>query len=339
MAHRYLGNKTRLTPWLLEIISQYVSSGSVIADPMCGTASASLAFSEAGFNVRASDLLRCSYIFANSRLLFSSEASFANFGMSYADALHQLNTIEPKFGYFSKEFGESGSPANGRAPRRYFTATNAGRIDAIRLQIKEWREQGLDSLHCDVLLNDLMLAVNQVANISGTYGYFRNGFSSNSLRSLQLQSSPLVEKRDHEVRHGSLNEILPSLEVDLVYLDPPYTKRQYAANYHILETIALEDEPVAQGDGGLRPWQNQSSNFCYRRKAPSAVIQAMENLTSSFAVWSYSADGQISIENFVDILTTFGQVDVFATEIDRYRSNSRGPSGVVTEYVLVCTIK
>ena len=40
---------------------------------------------------------------------------------------------------------------------------------------------------------------------------------------------------------------------DTVYLDPPYTKRQYAAYYHILETISLGDEPIVEGICGIRP--------------------------------------------------------------------------------------
>ena len=33
---------------------------------------------------------------------------------------------------------------------------------------------------------------------------------------------------------------------DTVYLDPPYTKRQYASYYHIPETIAYHDEPKVE---------------------------------------------------------------------------------------------
>ena len=36
--------------------------------------------------------------------------------------------------------------------------------------------------------------------------------------------------------------------MDAVYADPPYTKRQYAAYYHILETIAAGDRPLISGD-------------------------------------------------------------------------------------------
>ena len=44
---------------------------------------------------------------------------------------------------------------------------------------------------------------------------------------------------------------------DTVYLDPPYTKRQYAAYYHVLETLAYGDEPEVSGVTGLRPWEGK----------------------------------------------------------------------------------
>lgn len=50
----------------------------------------------------------------------------------YENILNELNSLEPKEGYFYKEFGEKGVPANGRAPRLYFSAENSGKIDAIR---------------------------------------------------------------------------------------------------------------------------------------------------------------------------------------------------------------
>ena len=31
---------------------------------------------------------------------------------------------------------------------------------------------------------------------------------------------------------------------DIIYMDPPYNTRQYASNYHLLETMALYDNPI-----------------------------------------------------------------------------------------------
>ena len=92
---------------------------------------------------------------------------------------------------------------------------------------------------------------------------------------------------------GPVEELAPTLKTDAVYLDPPYTKRQYAGNYHVLETLACEDEPVAAGDGGLRPWTDQASDFCYRRSAGQAFRETLKRLDVPHVFISYSEDGQV----------------------------------------------
>lgn len=48
---------------------------------------------------------------------------------------------------------------------------------------------------------------------------------------------------------------------DILYLDPPYTKNQYSVQYHLLETIALYDNPEIKGVTGARDTSGLSSNF------------------------------------------------------------------------------
>ena len=57
MSYRYLGNKTRLTDWIVGQIVRVLPAGSSIADPMCGTASVSIALARAGYSVTAADAL------------------------------------------------------------------------------------------------------------------------------------------------------------------------------------------------------------------------------------------------------------------------------------------
>ena len=43
------------------------------------------------------------------------------------------------------------------------------------------------------------------------------------------------------------------------------THRQYASNYHLLETIAKYDNPKIKGKTGLRDYSNQKSKFSQKR--------------------------------------------------------------------------
>lgn len=332
MSFRYIGNKTKLADWIINEISLHAATGARVADPMCGTASVSLALAKAGYAVTASDALTFPVIHATRRLLIQDTPPFDSFG-GYVGALAHLNNVEPVEGYFFKEFSDAGRPANGRAPRKYFTAGNATKIDAIRTALLKLRSTG-DITHEEhqLLLHDLILSVNEIANISGTYGYFHREFTQSSLKTLQLTASSFVRTRSvHKVMQGNVEELAHSLNCDVVYLDPPYTKRQYAGNYHILETLAREDEPEAQGDGGLRPWAQQSSAFCYRRTAADAFAKTLSGLEADHVFISYSEDGQIPASDMLDLLRSFGSVDVSERSYSRYRSSSRVQRGPITE--------
>lgn len=332
MGYRYLGNKSRLADWIVNEITAVVPPGASLADPMCGTASVSFASARAGLSVTAADALTFPVIHARVRLLAKQPPDFPALG-GYREALAWMNNLHPVEGYFFREFGEAGQPANGRAPRLYFSADNAARIDAAREAVRDLAAAGdLTQIEHSVLLHHLIIATNAVANISGTYGYFHKHLSPSARRPLTFE--PLTFEStvgNHTVLQGRVEDLAADLVADAVYLDPPYTKRQYAGNYHVLETLALEDEPIANGDGGLRPWAEQASAFCYRRTAGQAFRETMGRLSVPHVFISYSEDGQVSHEELMEILGGFGTVRISEQPHARYRSNARVRSGAVTE--------
>lgn len=332
MSYRYLGNKTRLTDWIVGEIARVLPVGSSIADPMCGTASVSMALARAGYSVTAADALTFPVVHARARLLAKHEPAFKALG-GYDKALDWMRSAAPAKGYFFQEFGEAGQPANGRPPRLYFSAVNAAHIDGIRHGIRELARSGaVTEVEHSVLLHHLILATNKVANISGTYGYFRRSVSGPALRPLTFEPINFEPTPgQHSVLQGLVEELASTLRTDAVYLDPPYTKRQYAGNYHVLETLAREDEPVATGDGGLRPWTDQASDFCYRRSAGEAFRETLKRLGVPHVFISYSEDGQVQEDELVSILSDFGKVIVHEQPHIRYRSNDRVKDGSVLE--------
>lgn len=332
MSYRYLGNKTRLADWIVGEITRVVPQGAAVADPMCGTATVSLALARAGYAVTAADALTFPVIHARTRLLAKRAPAFEALG-GYRRSLEWMNAAAPHHGYFSREFGAAGEPANGRAPRLYFSARNAAHIDGVREGIRELRSAGaLTDVEHSVLLHHLILATNKVANISGTYGYFRSALSGPALRPLMFEPLDFENTPgSHTVLQGPVEELAESFATDAVYLDPPYTKRQYAGNYHVLETLAREDEPVAAGDGGLRPWTEQASDFCYRRSAGQAFRETLKHLRVPHVFISYSEDGQVPEAELLSILRDFGKVTVHEQPHVRYRSNDRVKGGSVLE--------
>ena len=332
VSYRYLGNKSKLADWIVGKISDVIPKGASIADPMCGTASVSAALAQAGYSVIAADALKFPVMHARARLLAKKPPLFLSLG-GYKGVLEWLNTTKPCEGYFFNEFGASGKPANGRAPRLYFSTHNAAHIDGIREGIRCLVTNGdIDEIEHSVLIHHLILATNKVANITGTYGYFRSALSQQALRPLSFEPLTFINtKENHTIIQSPVEKLAPNLFTDAVYLDPPYTKRQYAGNYHILETLAQEDEPEAVGDGGLRPWSDQASDFCYRRSAGKAFRKTLEQLKVPHVFISYSEDGQVEENELISILSDFGIVTVYEQPYVRYQSNGKAKGGSVVE--------
>ena len=66
-----------------------------------------------------------------------------------------------------------------------------------------------------------------------------------------VESEPHAEHMA-EIYNDDILNVIKKVSGDILYLDPPYTKNQYSVQYHLLETIALYDNPVIRGTTGAR---------------------------------------------------------------------------------------
>src|SRR5690606_30521432 len=146
----------------------------------------------------------------------------------YHQVIAFLNQLPGKEGFFFQEYCADGKPANGAPPRQYFVPENAKRIDGIRRQIKAWHDERLLSeVEHAVLLHDLMLAANKVANTAGTYGHFLSRVSQSARNALEIVpslASPDPFPEGHAVIHDDALNTAHQVAADVFYLDPPYTK-------------------------------------------------------------------------------------------------------------------
>lgn len=344
MSFRFLGNKRQLLDQILTVFRENLIEGSVVADLFSGTGSVSRKLRESNYKVIANDLLSASKIHSIAQLLSTPLINFTKientvdlrlekqkkmFTSNYEKTLAILNNLPPKKDFFFSEYCPEGTPSLNVPPRNYFTPENAKRIDAIRAKIKLWEDSNLLShVESALLKHDLILATNRVANIAGTYGHFIKEIQSNAGELLTMRPSPLISARtDHEIYQTDALALAREIRPDAVYIDPPYTKRQYAAYYHILETIAEGDKPNIIGKSGLRPWETKSSNWCYKRKATQALENLMNTVDASLIVMSYSNEGHIAHSDIVDILRSKGTLKIVEIPYRKYRSNNGGNKG------------
>ncbi len=337
MSYRYLGNKTKLMSKLLPYIKKYTKDGDTVVDLMCGTASVSEMLRINGFSVISCDIMTYSAHHASVRLLAKEEPKFEKLGLgSYHDILTFLQTLDKIEGMFYREYSPGGTPLNGTNPRQYFTSENAKTIDSITQQINIWKSEGkLTDLEESFLRHDLVLASNRVANIAGTYGHYRSKWSNSSLRDIVLKKADILthENTNHIVLKGAAEELSKNITADLCYIDPPYMKRQYAANYHILETLARGDEPEAVGVSGLRPWRDQYSNFCSKRKIRESFRKILSEMNCDQFLISYSEDGLLEKDELKELFLEFGTVDFYEIDYQRFKSNNSKLSKNMKEYL------
>lgn len=342
LAMEYIGSKRLLLDFVVGGIKQAIGDGPKdVADIFSGTGVVSAAFKASGFKVSANDHLATCFNLTSAALLNHRAPTFEGLDCHittqaespYLSVLKYLNSIPAQAGGFIHTHYSPASVEYLNYERRYFTEENAARIDTIRAMIKEWHYQ-LTPEESALLLTDLVRGVSAVSNVAGTYGCYLKKWKQRALQSLVLKPSTFVQGsiNGHTVSSLDAKQALAGKSTSIVYADPPYTKRQYAAYYHVLETIVRNDSPALVGSTGLRDWETHSSDFCYKRKAEGALEALLQVADCEHFFLSYNDDGQVPHERIVDLFNAYGQTSFQELELKRYRSSNKphkGPS--VTE--------
>jgi adenine-specific DNA-methyltransferase len=334
MSFRYIGSKARLVDRIGARIEDWPGEGRFV-DAFCGTGAVATAAVAAGWPIHLNDHLVSATTMAAARFVSKVAAPFTALG-GYAAAAQRLNELPATEGFIWREYSPASETHLG-FERRYFREKNAGRIDAMRAQIRTWRtKRQISEVEERLLIADLLSAVNRVANIAGTFGCFMAKWTTQADETICIRPRELLDDLvDVTISTGPVDDLVVEPD-DLVYLDPPYTKRQYASYYHILETVAVGDTPEVEGVSGLRPWKDRASDFCYKARALKAIHSLVSRLTARRMLLSYSDEAHVPISQLRTALSTIGHVTAhIVTNIGRYQPNrpSDEASSVVREYL------
>lgn len=346
---RYLGNKTKLVPFLLETVDRFQETPGVACDPFAGTASVSAALKEKGWQVHAGDLMASSYALQVARVeldahprypasLLPAAARNGTREISYhalLEGLAELDEGPARRGFISEHYTSDGA-AGREHGRMYFSPENGRKIDRVRTRIERWtRGPSHSEAAAQLLIATLIEAADRVANTTGVYASFVKTMQPNALRPLELR--PLEPTRRREgagacsAFRGPAARLLESIgPVDLVYLDPPYNGRQYPAYYHIPELLALgwATPPEIRGKTGLIPDEAQRSDWCRKHRAPDALRQVLEAADGRHILFSYNDEGHLDRAAIEGALRERGLPDSYEFHdrpYRRYRSDADGP--------------
>lgn len=334
---RFIGNKANLVDTIYQTLIAQGVSGESFFDVFSGTTSVSSFFKKKDYSVISSDLLYFSYVLQkayisnNETLNFNKLLPTINvfdnelFSTNLQKVIIYLNQIDGVDGFIYKNYTPSGTHYL-EQPRMYFSDINGQKIDAIRQKIESWYlESLLSEQEYFCLLACLIETVPFYANISGVYAAFQKKWDVRALKPLVLRPIAFIcNSKDNFAYLQDSVHLSHRIKADIFYLDPPYNQRQYAPNYHLLETIARYDNPNIKGVSGMRDYSEQKSKFCNAKTA----INELESIASSqnykYLILSYNSEGIMSQDSIISTLKKFGSVSLVEFDYLRYKSNQNG---------------
>lgn len=312
---RYLGTKTNLVADIHQLIKDknLENENYIFCDAFSGTGAVG-EYLKDRFRIIANDVQFYSFVISQAKLN-TPDLKFTKLGF---DPYEYFNSDNLKFsGFIYKNYSDVGSE------RMYFSAENGQKIDFIRNKIDEWRvREKISDFEFYYLIASLLESASKVANIAGVYGSYLKKWDP---RAIKLMKFIKVEQRnvkplyDAEVHNKTIEDLINDISGDILYLDPPYTKNQYSVQYHLLETLAKNDNPEIKGKGGSRNTAETSSDFSRSGAVEVVFEKIIAKAKFKYIILSYNSDGLLSHKYIEHILKRYGKSETYELRKINYK--------------------
>lgn len=300
---RYTGSKYKITDWIDMIIENDCQGCSSFCDLFAGT------------GVVTDSVINKFNVFYINDFLFSNEVIYkaffekSDYDFSKIMKLYQkyknLNPDELEDNYVSLNYGG-----------KYFEYSDSKIIGYIREDI-ELNKGNLNKREFCILLTSLLYSLDRCAN---TVGHYEAYFKKDNLRSafkFELITPVIKGKNDSRqiyITREDSNLLAKKISCDIVYIDPPYSSRQYSRFYHVLETIVKWDKPELYGVA-LKPAPENMSTYC-GSKAIDSFNELIVDLDCKYIIVSYnntynsksnSSKNKMELEDIISVLNQKGR--------------------------------
>jgi adenine-specific DNA-methyltransferase len=325
---RYIGSKAASLPSITQVIRRTAVGLTTLCDPFAGACTVSRHFKAMGWRVVTGDILKQSYTLQVAHIELNRAPAFPGIilpslraddrtAAPHLRVLSLLNSLPGVSGFVTREYSLAGS-----ARRFYFTVANARRIDRIREEIDVWHAAGkISGVEKCYLIACLLEAVDRVANTAGTYYAYLKKLYRKAKQQISLRPLAICDNKEkNEANCDEAIRVVEKAETDVVYLDPPYNKRNYGAYYHLPETIVLWDAPEVKGKCGIRQGVC-GSPFYHRNTAADALGELIKSARGKMIVVHYAEKGLIPHKAILQQLKARGETRWQSQVVRAYTSN------------------
>ncbi len=303
-SRRYIGNKAKLTNWIMKIIDKETKQRGTFIDIFSGTAI-----------VAKSAMAKYKKVILND-ILYSNEVTYNAFfkhqkwnKKNIVELINHYNSLDAKkikANYFSKNFGS-----------KFFEKDVAKLIGYIREDIeKKKSELLLNEKEYSILLTSLIYTIDKLANTVGHFdAYIKKPIKKKPLNMRLIQTEDF---KGAEIYREDSNILVKKIKGDIAYIDPPYNSRQYSRFYHIYENLIKWEKPKLYGVA-LKPDPENMSKYC-TVQAKNTFRDLVNNLDVKYLAVSYnntykskskSSANKIKLEEIQEILEEIGPTKIF----------------------------
>lgn len=303
---RYTGSKLKLKDWIKNLIIGNCPNCHSFCDLFAGTGIIADTLIDEFDNFILNDFLYSNEVIY--KAFFMNEKFDLNKLFTYKKRYDNLNVDDLEENYVSENYGG-----------KFFEYGDSKAIGYIRQDIED-NKYDLNEREYSILIASLLYSFDKCANTVGHYeAYFKGKEISRSFTfELITPYDTLKSQKVFKIFRQDSNILASEIKADVVYIDPPYSSRQYSRFYHVLENITKWEKPQLYGTAMKPPAENMSA-YC-SNSAKKAFSDLIASLSCRYIVVSYnntynskssSSENKMTLEDIERILSQKGKTKKF----------------------------
>lgn len=331
----YLGNKRSLLPFIEEgilLVKKRLNQEKISTlDLFSGTGIVARMLKKHAHHIITNDLETYSKITNSCYLSNKSKIPLSEIEYYRQKLTQSLEPDALQAGFITELYAPRDDENIQAHERVFFTHRNATYLDTACQAI-----QKLPKKFHHFFLAPLLSEASIHANTSGVFkGFYKNSdgigqFGGTGKNALSRILSPIELKLPvlsqfsctSKIYQEDANALIRKLpELDLAYLDPPYNQHPYGSNYFLLNIISDYKRPenISPVSGITKDWNRSAYNK--KQAAKVALFSLIENCPAKFILISYSSEGFIHYDEFIEQLKLWGNVTTLETPYNAFRGS------------------